>query len=475
MWLPTNRADYWLLVASAEWAAFRADGYPTLNVLNPADISLDCRDPLTPADYIDANTASNQCYLTPPSIDYIGNGDARWPFFEYLSETYGPSFVKDIFNMGHTGAPTALAAVDDALQAKGSSLISAYNAWQRTAVTSSWAIPALQVTKPVSYLPAVFTGAADTATLFPGGTPTATVPSVTVAANHLSTRFLKFQRGPAVGGSQSTTCWAATLTLTVSLPAGSSSQPVFYWDGPTPLVTPLSVNGNTATADVPWDTCTWISGEGFLSLPNASNDVGASLKVDAGDFVVSAKLKVNPAIQVTPITPVIPPNPVFVTGPVISVGSSDIAPSITVFGPQLLKLSKTDTQVRLIIGASGQGQVSAKLGTLALGKVSLRAGNNDVRFTIPKGTLGTLAVVRGSAGAPNVLTLTPTSADGTTTGAAVTRTISVGPDKPSVTKTLAAKTLAKKAAAKKAAAKKAAAKKAAAKKAAAKKTKHATK
>ncbi|MGZ4335526.1 MAG: hypothetical protein ACXVRJ_14815, partial [Gaiellaceae bacterium] len=66
------------------------------------------------------------------------------------------------------------------------------------------------------------------------------------------------------------------------------------------------------------------------------------------------------------------------------------------------------------------------LGSLALGAVNLRAGNNDVRFTVPKGMLAT---VRRSAAASNVLTLTPTSANGTATGPSVTRTISVTPAK----------------------------------------------
>jgi len=138
---------------------------------------------------------------------------------------------------------------------------------------------------------------------------------------------------------------------------------------------------------------------------------------------------------------------VTVTSPVIPVSSADVAPTIEVFGPQLLKLSATDSQLRLIVNSSGQGLVSAALGSLALGTMSLRAGNNDLRFTLPAGVL---AAVRRSASPSNVLTLTPTATNGNAVGTAVTRTISVTPaaqkpvKKTPITKSPAKKTPAKK-------------------------------
>ncbi|HJX47889.1 MAG TPA: hypothetical protein VJ375_08585, partial [Gaiellaceae bacterium] len=448
MWLPAQLSDYWLLTGSAEWMGFRVDGYPApaSAKLGPADMSLDCRDPFggSLGGPIDTFPPSNLCDL---QSDYRGNGDSRWPFFEYLSEKYGAGFVKDIFAQGLAGAPTAIAAVDAALKAKGTDLATAYNAWALDAVTSGWSVSSLQTLRPTPYGPTVFTGASTTDKLFAGSMPTVKVPTLKVTVNHLSTRYLKFERGLEVGGSISTVCWKATLTLTVSIPAGTSSQPVFFWDGSTTVTTPLSINGNTATAAIPWDTCTWDSGEGFLSLPNASNPLSPTGIVDAADFVVSAKLDLSsPLTQVTAVVPTTPPVPVTVTGPVVSAPSSDVAPTITVFGPQLLTLSSTATQIRLIVSASSEGQVKASLGFLTLGTVNLRAGNNDVRFTIPKGTLGT---VRRSAVASNVLTLTPTSATGAATGTAVTRTISVTPVKPTVVKKVRAKAPAKKAPAKK--------------------------
>jgi hypothetical protein len=442
MWLPPplwsapfSLSDAWLLEGSAEWMGYRADNYPAVSSdgLGPSDMALDCRDPI----------GTNMCDLTD---DYLNDGYSRWPFFEYLTEKYGSSFVKDIFMAGFNGGPsmTALSAVAAALSTKGTTLADAYNAWELANLTSSYSTTSLKGVKPQAYGPAIFTGVATTTADKP-------VTSQKVAVNHLSTRFLEFVRGPAVGGKTSTTCWQATLQVTVTFPVATLSQPVFYWDGPGSLATPLSINNGTATASIPWDTCAWDEGEGFLSLPNASS-LSATQNVDAADFNVTVAMTVDASHQVTSIVPATPPPPVVVTSPVVPVSTLDLAPTIAVFGPQLLKLSATTSQIRLIVNASGQGLVTATLGSLSLGTANLRAGNNDVRFTVPKGALATL---RRSAAASNVLTLTPAAATGTATGPSVTRTISVEPVKPTVVK----KVLVKKAPTKKTAAKKVAPKK----------------
>ena len=424
MWLPsslwvspTSLSDAWLYEASAEWMAFRVDGYPPPGALGPPDMSLDCRDPI----------GTNMCDLRD---DYRNNGYSRWTFFEYLSEKYGAGFLKDIFALGLVGAPatatTAISAVKQALIAKGTTLDAAYNAWTLAETTSSYsAAPALQAVGPQPYnAEPIFTGTATTTDANP-------VTSQKVAVNHLSTRFLEFERGPTVGGTTGAVCWSATLAVSVTIPTGTLSQPIFYWNGPGSSAVPLSINGSNATASIPWDTCTWATGEGFLSLPNASQNV------DAADFKVIVSLSITlPLHQVTSIVPSLPPPPVVVTSPVVSVSSLDVAPTITVFGPELLKLSATDSQIRLIVSASGEGLVSARLGSLALGTANLRAGNNDLRFTVPKGVLAT---VRRSAVASNVLTLTPTSANGAAAGTPVTRTISVTPAKKTPAKKVPAK------------------------------------
>ncbi len=95
-----------------------------------------------------------------------------------------------------------------------------------------------------------------------------------------------------------------------------------------------------------------------------------------------------------------------------------MAPSIDVFGPELLQLSAKSPTIRLIIDSSGPGTLNATLGSTTSEAISLRAGNNDVRFAVPKSMLTSL---RRSASASNVLTLTPMSPAGSVAGAAVTR------------------------------------------------------
>jgi hypothetical protein len=414
LWRPTQLSDYWLYVASAEWMGFRADSYPSVDPvsqLGPSDMALDCRDAVGAPGVIDPNPHSNKCNLT---ADYLGNGQSRWPFFEYLGETYGAAFAKDIFTLGAAGSLTAIAAVDAALQAKGTTLTAAYNAWVKTEVSSAYSPTSLSAVKPKPYGAPIYTGVVST------DQNNHPLTSQKVTANHLSTRYLEFVRGPSSGGTPASVCWKATLGISVNIPPGTLSQPVFYWDGGGGSPVPLAVNGNTATGSIPWDTCTWLSGEGFLGLPNASTTV------DAADFTVTAWLVVDTTTQVTSILPATPPPPATVTGPVIPVSSADLAPTIAVFGPQVLTLSASDQEIRLIVNASGQGLLSASLGPISLGTVSLRAGNNDVRFTIPKGTL---AAVRRSASPSNVLTLTPTATNGTAIGTPVTRTVSIEPTK----------------------------------------------
>jgi hypothetical protein len=119
---------------------------------------------------------------------------------------------------------------------------------------------------------------------------------------------------------------------------------------------------------------------------------------------------------------VAPPDPAFTPTPVVPVSSVDVAPTLFLFGPELLKLSPTETQIRLIVESNGEGTVQAKLGSVVLGTLPVRGGNNDLRFKLPAGLLSAL---RRSASTGNVLTLTPVSASGSVTGQAVTRTVSV--------------------------------------------------
>ena len=202
-------------------------------------------------------------------------------------------------------------------------------------------------------------------------------------------------------------------------PRARQSKPVFWWNAAGNPPVPLTISGSTATASIPWDTCTYASTRGYLVLPNASSDLTA--KVDAADFSVKATVSVD--------SPTSDRNPVRVrrtrsgrSTPVIQVTSADVAPTLFLFGPEILRLTSVDTLLRLIVESGSEGTVQAKLGSVVLGTASIRAGNNDVRFKLPAGMLRAL---RRSASAGNILTLTPFSPNGTTMGQAVTRTVSV--------------------------------------------------
>jgi hypothetical protein len=389
VWLPAVVSDYWLLEGSAEWMGYRVNAYRSDHPFSfgPADMALDCRDPIS---------GNVMCDL---SDTYKNNGYSRWPFFEYLTEQYGASFVNDVFAQGAAGAPalTAVGALANALAAEGTTLADTYDAWTAVDLAGLYTIPALQGRTPARYGGAIATGA-----------KTATLATTKVPVNHLSTRVLEFDRGD---GDDSHACFAATLSLTVTIPAGTLSKPVFWWngDGSSPIT--LSVSGNTAVAALPWDTCKWPATDaGYLALPNASQNV------DAADFAVSGALNVDTS---HPTSASAPPAPASTDPSVVAVSNLEVAPFVDVAGSEILRLGAGQRVIRLLVESSGDGKLHATLGGIDLGSPTLRAGNNDVRLTLPTSALRRLSAVNG------VLTLTSISPLGTQTGASVTRRVSV--------------------------------------------------
>lgn len=388
VWRPPALSDYWLLEGSAEWMGYRTNAYRSDHPFDfgPSDMALDCRDPLGLA----------KCDLTD---NYRNNGYSRWPFFEYLAEQYGPSFADDIFAQGAAGAPglTAVGALANALAARGTTLADTYDAWTAVDLASLYSVPALQGRTPVRYGGAISTGA-----------KTATLATTNVPVNHLSTRILEFDRGD---GDDSHACFSATLSLTVTLPAGTQSKPVFWWNGNGSSPIPLSVTGNTAVAALPWDTCKWPAADaGYLALPNAS------VSVDAADFSVSGALNVDTS---SPTSASAPPATAPTDPSVVAVSNLEVAPFVDVAGSEVLRLGAGQRVIRLLVESSGDGKLHATLGGVDLGSPTLRAGNNDVRLTLPASALRRLSAANG------VLTLTAISPLGTQTGASVTRRVTV--------------------------------------------------
>jgi hypothetical protein len=382
-WVPVNQADDWLLNGAAEWAGLEDIGFPSIGQvidLGSPDIALNCRD----------NLPDHQMCDPDP---FVEEGFARWAFFKQLANQYGMTFILDAFANANLGQD-ATTALSNALSAKGSSLTSQFTDYSKNLLNGNFGVAALANVRPPVQASVL------------GGIASAALPTVKVPVNHLSARYVTFQRGD---GDATHACYAATLSINVSMPSGTSAQPYFYWDstGSTPQA--LTISGDTASITVPWDTCDWGTARGWLSLPNAGTTV------DAADFAVTSSITVDTN---TPASSTQAPDPASIWGTTVPVPTADIPPSIDVFGPELLQLSAKSPTIRLIIDSSGPGIVNAALGATVLGSYSLRAGNNDVRFAVPKSMLTSL---RRSASAANVLTLTPMSASGNVVGQAVTR------------------------------------------------------
>ena len=399
IWTPS---DSWLLEGTAEWAGFDVDAYNAADagasslagtVAQP-DMSLDC--------------LSDAC--GPDS--YENAGYSRWPFFEYLAERFGNAFLKDVFGAGAAlGNPpaTGIAALGSELAAKGTTLGDTFIDYTAHVVAGNFTAVGLAGLAPTTY--------ATTST----GTATGALPVLHTAVNHLAARYLDFTRGTS---GDTGPCYAATLALTVALPAATGATPYFYSSGVGKTAVPFTVSGTTATLSVPWSTC-FGGPDGYVSLPNAS------LASDSQAFTVSGTLTVDKS---TPSSVTAPPAPLDAgPGPVIASPATDVAPSIYVYGAQILRVSTTDRMVRLIVFSSGPGMLQAAAGGRNLGTYQLRAGNNDIRFKLPQSLVNTLRKPAGAlAGSPSVLTLTCLSPGGTA-GTVVSRKLAIvkpAPKKP---------------------------------------------
>lgn len=384
IWIP---ADSWLLEGSAEWAGFSASGFspfggvPIAATLAAPDMSLDCA----------SDACGNDLYET--------GGYSRWAFFQYLSERYGTGFVKDVLGLGATLAnplETSVVLLWDLLLAKSTTLSAVFDDYVLTHLIGGYQTAALKGMVPTTY------------STTPTGSASGALPVQRVAVNHLAARYLKFTRGDASDSG----CHPATLSLTVGLPDNLGAKPAFYSSslGSSPI--PLTISGGTASLTVPWDTCTARSA-GYLSLPNAS------MTSDAETFTVSGSLSVD----LSAVPPAGPPAPLW-TGTTVAAPTGEVAPSIFVYGAQLVRVAAATRVVRLIIFSSGPGKLEATLASTRLGAFTLRAGNNDVRFRLPASVVKALRSTASSRAASSLLTLTSFSTEGTK-GTTVTRKVAI--------------------------------------------------
>jgi hypothetical protein len=371
--------DQWLREGTAEWATVRADLASGGDEAN-TDRTSDCVGP--------------ECGDT----DFDKNGYPGWMLFEYLAERYGDAKVRAVWDQAAISGPgtpgtTIVAAV------LPSSLSTFFNDYTTARMTGSFTSPVLAGTLPAAY---AVLDVPETSGAVPGGG---------VAVNHLAVRYIALSHGTSTGP-----CYQASLTLNVTIPSGVQSTPTYYANTKGATAQPLTVSGSTATITVPWNTCTG-SPDAYLSVPNAS------LGQDGQLFTVSGSVTVD---KTKPATATEPPPGAHVIGSVISAPTSDPAPLLQVYAPELVRVSAKTRLLRLAVFSSGDGKLQALLGSINLGTAALRSGNNDIRFVLPKQLFNSLR----TKSVTNVLHLTSMSAGGSK-GATFTRRVLVQtPQKP---------------------------------------------
>jgi hypothetical protein len=372
-------ADPWLQEGTAEWAAVRADLAAGGVEANP-DRTLDC--------------VGAECGDT----EFDKNGYPGWMLFEYLAERYGDAKVRAVWDQAALSGPgtpgtTILAAVLPI------SLGDFFNDYTTARLTGNFTSPVLAGTLPTAW---GILDVSETSGDVPGGP---------VAVNHLAVRYIALSHGSSSGP-----CYEALLTIKVTIPAGVQSTPTYYANTKGATAQPLTVSGSSAAIAVPWNTCTG-SPDAYLSLPNDS------LGLDGREFTVSGSLTV---FKTKPATASEPPPGAHVIGSVISAPTTDPAPLLQVYAPEIVRVSARTRLLRLAVFSSGDGKLQALLGSLNLGTASLRTGNNDVRFVLPKQMFNALRTKSSS----NLLQLTSVSPSGSK-GATFTRRVLVQtPKKP---------------------------------------------
>jgi hypothetical protein len=371
--------DQWLQEGTAEWAAVRADLAAGGDEANP-DRTMDC--------------VGAECGDT----DFDKNGYPGWMLFEYLAERYGDAKVRDVWNQAQASGPgTAGTTILQAVLP--GSLATFFNDYTTARLTGNFTSPILAGTLPAAY---AILDVPETSGSIPGGG---------VAVNHLAVRYIALSHGTSTGP-----CYQASLTINVAIPAGVTSTPTYYANTKGAGAQPLTVSGSNATITVPWNTCTG-SPDAYLSLPNDSLGLEGQL------FRVSGSVTVD---KTKPATASEPPPGAHVIGSVISAPTSDPAPLLQVYAPEVVRVSAKTRLLRLAVFSSGAGKLQALLGSINLGTAGLRTGNNDVRFVLPKQLFNSLRTKSVS----NVLQLTSVSPAGRK-GATFTRRVLVQtPKKP---------------------------------------------
>jgi hypothetical protein len=370
--------DQWLAEGTAEWAAIRANQAVSGFGVNP-DRTIDC--------------VGTRC----GDSEYDKNGYPGWMLFEYLAEQYGDSKVRDVWEQAKT-TPVGTTALANVLPA-GRSLASFFNDYTTARLTGSMTLPGLKGQLPTAWAS------------IPVGVEDGNLPDTPVAVNHFAVRYVTLSHG----SDPTLPCFTANLTLNVDIPPGVVSTPTYYANTKGAVAQPLTVTGSSATITIPWNTCAG-SPNAYLSLPNDS------LGMDGREFTVKGSVDVSS----TPASPSEPPPGVHVIGTPIAAPTTDPAPTLKIYAPEVLRVSSKTRLLRFVVFSSGDGRLGALLGSTGLGSANLRGGNNDVRFVLPTQLFKSLR----SKSSSNVLQLTSESPSGTKGSTFTRRVVIQTPAKP---------------------------------------------
>jgi hypothetical protein len=379
----------WVKEGLAEWAAVRADAAIGGLELNP-DRTMDC--------------VGSEC----GDSEFDRNGYPGWMLFEYLAERFGDAQAKAVLT---AVAPTGTQALASVVQPLGTTLGKFFEDYTTARLTGKFTLDALAGVLPQTQGSIVV------------GSSTGSISQVTLAVNHLAVRYVDLAHG---SDSDTGPCYAASLALKVTLPAGVASTPYYYADIVGAVAQAFTVSGTTASLTVPWNTCGG-SPHAYVSLPNESNDASPPA-LDGREFMVSGMVSVD---KTKPASASEAPAGVKVIGSVVQAPTTDPAPDLTLHAPELIRVSNKTRLLRFIVFANGDGTLRTTLGGTWLGSAGLHAGNNDVRFVLPTQMLRSLRKANTPA---NILTLTSYSPSGSQ-GSTVTRRVAMQPLKKVVKKT----------------------------------------
>src|SRR6266516_1518516 len=390
--------DTWFHEATAEWAAYRADNFVGVG-----------------QDKVGQDGRSGDCVGAEcGKTEYDRAAYPGWAFIEQVNERYGADTVESFWEHANTVVPagqTTPQLLGDVLSGEGTTFAQFFNDYTTALLNGNFTLTALTGKPPV------------TAASIQVGTAGGAIPTAAVGVNHLSARYVMLVPGDVADPTKiSGQCYAASLALKVTAtPSAFNSTPYVFVDSAGNAPQALSVSGSTASITLPWSTCA-AGSKAYLSLPNGALSLAAA--TDGQEFTVSGTLTIDTK---TVIAPGARPDPVKMPETAVSVPTSDVAPTIQVFGPEVIHLAASDRELRLIVSSDSPGKVQAAIGSTILGTPALRAGSNDLRFPVPASIVSSL---RRQSAADNILSLTPIASTGVT-GTAVQRVLALD-GKPTV-------------------------------------------